>query len=255
MTGIQKTIVYLNYLGLGLFAPVLSLFLLNHGCDIRTLSIVIAIYSATVIAAEVPSGMFADLRGRKKAYFMSAIFTFGGFMLMYIAHSLPVLIPGIILLGFGAAFLSGSLDSLIIEDCICRKGDAALSEVTGAILIYQCAGIASGALINAVLPNKNGYLLHILIRLFTLLLVVILCAFFLHEGTLQRHEHNSIREQTKIIISSLKGKQFLQIALFCVFGSSISIFALETYWQPQFSTFLTVRQDGMLGILCAVGYG
>ena len=74
MTPVQIAIVFGNSFGIGLLQPVLSLFLLARGCNLQTLAVVIGVYSVTVILAEVPSGVFADLHGRKVAYFLSGLF-------------------------------------------------------------------------------------------------------------------------------------------------------------------------------------
>lgn len=214
----------------------------------------IGAYSAAVIAAEVPSGMFADLYGRKQAYLVSAAATFCSFIIMYFSHRLQVLIPGIIIFGFGTAFLSGSLDSLIIEDCVRRGGEEALPEASGALLVYQGSGIASGSLICAALPNDGSYLPHLAVRLSALLLSALLCAGFIQEGPRRGCEKRSFRGQAEAVASALKENGALQIVIFCIFGSSAGLFALETYWQPEFIGLIT-RQDYLLGILCAAGYG
>jgi len=162
MTGIQKIIIFLSYFGVGLFIPVLSLFILSHGCNLQSLAIVIGINSATVILAEVPSGIYADMRGRKYAFFLSCAFVAVSFILIYLFQNVLLLIVGIVFFGLGRAFLSGSLDSLIIEDCIRRNGDAELTAATSTNLVYQCAGIAAGSLIGGFLPNINGYFLHVI---------------------------------------------------------------------------------------------
>ena len=252
MTLIQKTIVFLSNFSLGLFVPVLSLFLLSHGCDLQSLAIVIGIYSATVIFAEVPSGMFADVRGRRNAYYLSCALTVAGFIIMYFARGIPLLIPGIILFGMGRAFASGSLDSLIIEDCLRRNGDAELSKATGSNLVYQCAGIAAGALAGGFIPNTNGYLLHVIARLAVLLAVCILCAAFLREAPSDR---KTLREQVSVTVAQLNKQRALLIVLLCIFGGGAALFVLETYWQPLLTTFIPARQQYLLGIVCAGGYG
>ncbi len=255
MTGIQKIIIFLSYFGVGLFIPVLSLFILSHGCNLQSLAIVIGINSATVILAEVPSGIYADMRGRKYAFFLSCAFVAVSFILIYLFQNVLLLIVGIVFFGLGRAFLSGSLDSLIIEDCIRRNGDAELTAATSTNLVYQCAGIAAGSLIGGFLPNINGYFLHVIVRLIVLLAVAILSAVFLKETPISKGMQKTLMAQTNMMITELINKKQLRIIMFCIFGSSITLFALETYWQPQFTTYISLKQHYLLGVLCACGYG
>jgi len=255
MTGIQKIIIFLNYFGVGLFIPVLSLFLLSHGCNLQSLAIVVGFYSVTVMISEVPSGLYADMKGRKTAFYLSCAFVAASLFMMYFAQNIPLLIIGIVFFGLGRAFLSGSLDSLIIEDCIHRNGDAALSAVTSANLVSQCAGIAIGSLIGGFLPNVSGYFLHVILRLIVLLAVIFLSALFLKEFTSSKEKQKTLISQTHMMMTLLKRKRQLRIIMLCIFGSSITLFALETYWQPQFTTLISPKQHYLLGVLCACGYG
>ena len=56
-----QLIYLLRFFGTGIILPVLSLLLLSRGATIETISLVIGLYSLTVILAEFPSGVFADL--------------------------------------------------------------------------------------------------------------------------------------------------------------------------------------------------
>lgn len=255
MTGTQKCIVFLNSFGIGLFAPVLSLFILAHGCTLQGLALVMGVYSATVVIAEVPSGVFADMFGRKRAFYLACALTAAGFILMYCAAGMPLLVAGMILFGLGRAFLSGSLDSLIIEDCLHRGGDEALPRAAGSLLVFQCAGIASGSLLCGLLPDAGGYLPHIAVRMLTILAVVILCALFLKEAPASSVSRRGLRVQAGMVLAELRRKRLLRTVLLCIFGGSVTLFALEAYWQPQLSALIPQSRHYLLGVLCACGYG
>lgn len=254
MRPFQKLIVFLNFFGTGLFVPVLSLFLLAHGSDLPNLSLLIGIYSAVVILAEVPSGMFADLYGRRNAYFLSSAFMSSSFVLLYLAQGTKLLIPGMVLFGLGGAFLSGSLDSLIMEDSIRRNGDGALSQTASSNLLYQSAGIAAGALLGGALPNIRGYLLHVIARLLVLFAVALLAALFVKEATSSAKEHPSAIDQLRKVAAIVQGEGQLKLVLLCILGSSITLFAIETYWQPRFTELISEQQHYQLGVLSALGY-
>lgn len=254
MTAIQKATVFLNYFGTGLFAPILSLFILSHGCDLQSLAVVIGIYSTTVVLAEVPSGIFADLRGRKKAFYLSCVFSTASFVLMYFSNGVFMLAVGIILFGLGRAFISGSLDSLIMEDCLKKGGEEGLSAAAGANLVCQSAGIAAGALLGGFLPETGGYLLHIVIRLAVLGAVAALCAVFIKESPRTAKQRRSLGGHLRTMAAELKSKLFLRVIMLCIFGYGMTMFAMETYWQPQFSALLVPKQQYLLGVICAAGY-
>ena len=71
MRPVHKAILFLNTFGNGILSPVFSLILLARGCDFITLPLVMGVYSATVILCEVPTGVFADLFGRRRTFLLS----------------------------------------------------------------------------------------------------------------------------------------------------------------------------------------
>ena len=65
----HRLIFFLNAFSTGLVAAVLSLIYLAHGADIQILSIFISIFAVSTILLELPSGILADLFGRKRCFF------------------------------------------------------------------------------------------------------------------------------------------------------------------------------------------
>ena len=110
MKKLYKLIVFFNWFGSGLMMPVSSMILLSRGCTISTLSIAIGIYSAATIAMEVPSGIIADIYGRKKAYLLSCFAYIAAYCLICFSVSFWTIIPAMLVQGVGRAFSSGSLE-------------------------------------------------------------------------------------------------------------------------------------------------
>ena len=61
MTRSQKWVVFSNNLGAGLFVPVLSLFLLSHGCTLQTLAAAMGVNSAVAASLRAQKTLFAVL--------------------------------------------------------------------------------------------------------------------------------------------------------------------------------------------------
>jgi MFS family permease len=196
---------------------------------------VIGINSATEILAEVPSGIYADMRGRKYAFFLSCAFVAVSFILIYLFQNVLLLIVGIVFFGLGRAFLSGSLDSLIIEDCIRRNGCRFthrwfFTEYKWLLSACNCSidCFAGSCDTQRCFSQRNADF----------------------KGNAENIDGADKYDDTELI-----NKKQLRIIMFCIFGSSITLFALETYWQPQFTTYISLKQHYLLGVLCACGYG
>ena len=68
-----QLVYFLKFFASGLIVPILSLMLLARGATIENVSLIIGLYSVTVIVSEFPSGVFADLYGRKTSFLLSSI--------------------------------------------------------------------------------------------------------------------------------------------------------------------------------------
>lgn len=65
MRAAYKIANFLNYLGFGVIVPIQSLMFYEHGCKLEAFGLILGIYAATILIAEIPSGIFADIYGRK----------------------------------------------------------------------------------------------------------------------------------------------------------------------------------------------
>lgn len=169
----QKILFFVDYFSMGLFTPVLSLVALSHGATLKTLSLFVGLFAVTVIILEVPSGMFADLEGRKRTYLMAKIFlVFSYFTALLSQNALPLAIS-YVLRGIGISFSSGSLEALIVEDYMKLHGEEAVHEVNRQMLMLSGIGAATGAILGGILGNigKNYSTLLIVIMGIELLLI------------------------------------------------------------------------------------
>lgn len=80
-------IFFLNGLSIGLLLPIMSLIFTGKGGTVKELSIGFSILSLTVIILEIPSGLFADLFGRRDCFCLSLFFKSAGYFLLLSLHS------------------------------------------------------------------------------------------------------------------------------------------------------------------------
>ena len=182
----QRLILFLHSFSGGVLMPILSLLLLERGCDLRTLPLVLGVYSATVILCEVPTGVCADLLGRKKTFLISCALGVGSMLALLLSGSVWGLLPGFVLYGLSRAFSSGSLDALIIEEYAAAHGGEGYAAITGQLSLCQSVGLAAGAVAGGALPNWRGYGLHLMIRLVLAAAVGLLCLAFVRETRRER---------------------------------------------------------------------
>lgn len=254
-------ILILNAFTAGLIAPVLSLLLIDKGATLSSISIIMGIYSFTVIVFELPSGIMADLIGRKKTFCLSLIMSLIYSAVIFFGRGFFVLCLGIFIYGLNRAISSGSFEALFIDSYIDEFGKDKLHNVTTRISVFEILGLSVGALTGGLLPevSKNyfqtlgAYDLNLIVRIFFTVIVLVLSIIFITESkdyiqdkqiSLKQHIKNS----SDIVI---KNKNIICIFI-SVFSTGFFLSSLETYWQPHFISLMS--NDNLMMLLGVMSF-
>lgn len=251
----QGLILALHWFSVGLLQPILSLMLLSRGCNIRTLPLALGLYSLTVLLLEVPSGVFADWRGRKTTYVASAALYAVSFGLLARTETFGGVAVAMTFQGAGRAFSSGSLDALVIDGAVRQGGDAALPRVTAQLMVVQNAGVALGALAGGLLPDSRGFRLHLLLKVALTVLCGLLAAGFLQdEGGPSGGTRPTLMVQLRQSAELLRHNRPLGRLLACMTMLAGLMALVETYWQPAFRALSPAAPNWRLSLLCTGGF-
>jgi len=97
------------------FEPFLILFLREQGISFFQIGILIAVREITINLTEIPTGIIADIMGRRRAMLGSFLSYILSFVMFYCSQSYIVLVLAMIFFGFGEAFRSGTHKAMIME--------------------------------------------------------------------------------------------------------------------------------------------
>lgn len=257
----DAAILLLGYFGTGLTYPVLSLVLINKGCSMAQLALVIGAFSLTGLLMELPSGIFADRYGRKRTFLLSKMLAAAATLVLLLFHGLAAVLCALTLYGGGKAFGSGSMDALLIDRCMAEDGPEALSKVTAQLSLLETVGVAVGSVGGGALPAllqhfapQRLYDGNLLLSLLCNLCVALLALRFVREMPRSKDEERVLlraylREGTAFVRSS-------PVVLLLTAGGFVTGFFLstvETYWQPAFTALLPDRS--MLWLLGMLSFG
>jgi len=135
------------------FEPFLYLFFLGNGLSFFQIGILISIREVGINLFEIPTGVIADLTGRRRAMVFSFASYILSFLTFYFFSNFLLFVPAMILFSSGEAFRSGTHKSMIMEYLdINNMGDqqvsyygktrsasrlgSALSAVIAALIVY-----------------------------------------------------------------------------------------------------------------------
>lgn len=256
---IYSIILFLNSFLTGILTPVISLLLLDKGATLSNLSLILGIYAFTVIVLELPTGIIADVFGRKKSFCLSIIVSLVSFIILLFGKGFILLSIGMMFYGLSRALSSGSFDALFIDYYIDNYGKDKLHNITTRLNVLEALGMSTGALTGGMLPKITNtyfslssiYDLNIILRLILASVVVILGFIFITESAVNNKEKRiSIKQHIKNS-SSIVAKNSTIICVFIsVFSTGFFLSSLETFWQPHFLSLLPNNSFmGLLGVM------
>ncbi len=94
----------------------------QHGLGMQDVMWLQAIFGATMIVVEVPSGYFSDVLGRRRTMIIGAVLLTAGWTWYAFAHDFAGFLTAELLLGIGLSFISGT-DSALLYDSLLDLGE------------------------------------------------------------------------------------------------------------------------------------
>jgi len=260
---LYSLIVFLKSFSTGVLIPVLSLLFIDKGASLSNLSIIMGIYSLTVVILELPTGILADVIGRKKIFCLSLIVSLLGYFIILIGHGMIFLYIGIIFYGASRALSSGSFDALFIDSYIETFGKDKLHKITTRLSVLDSLGLSLGALTGGLLPKFSLNLiwalgtfdLNVIIEIILIIIVLFLSVIFISEiSKSEIKEHISLRNHIKNSSLIVMKNKTIKCIFISAFATGFFLLAIETYWQPHFTVLLPDNSMywllGIISFLC-----
>lgn len=252
----HKILFFLNSFSTGILTPVLTLVLCSHGASLSTVPVFLGIFAVTVMVLEVPSGVFADLKGRKNTFLMSHIFIWLSFFTIFMGNSPLFLAVANVFLGMGRAFGSGSMEALEIDQYIEKNGKTHLPEINSLLAKLDNFGLASGALLGGYLGYVDSdYSLNLISLLLAEAILIFMAVFFVKEKRTERKKtEQNLLTGFSGMLKSIKASRILCAVCGMAAVLGFLLAAVETYWQPSIKLYLPENLTWLLGIVNCSAY-
>lgn len=239
----------LSYLSLGVTIPAMSLIVISKGFSLSRLSLAMIVFSLSVMAFEVPSGIYADAKGRRKSFALGLVLSLIGTLLLF-SSSYLLLCAGFACTGIGRAYASGSLDALMIERG--QRAGKKLEDIVFALDVNSGISLSVGSLLGGLLLSLGAQLdnltsLVLLVRVFLVALSLLLLFLLIPKETQTPEEAFTFKAQANALVSALSSSPFLLAFSLSVLVQGVLLASLEGYWQPYLKQLLV--SDSQLWIL------
>jgi MFS family permease len=253
----------------GLLFPVLILIILDKGLDLFQAGAILAVYSGTAVALELPTGGLSDSIGRKKVYILALSVNILAIISFLLASSFATVALAALLMGLGRALSSGSIDAWFVDEFKAAAPQGNLQEALAKANILIPVGLGIGSLIGGLLPMTLGKVINAQLgmtifaaNLFVVLVADILQLFLTQKLISERTWSNKkggwkegFRSVPSVISSSvtygLKNRIIL-VLLMVNMAIGFGVAGLELLWQPRVSEIMgNDVQTIVFGVLAA----
>ena len=247
----EKGIFFFSCLLDGMIVPVMSLVYLEHGASIENLAIFIMIYSLTVIILEVPSGMMADVFGRKRIFILSHIALMGYYIVTLCSNSAGLLAVANLFHGAGRALGSGSLEALLIDKAIAKQGEDHLKRINSQIIVLNSMALAIGAISGGILGAMGTQYNVLLMCIIVMEIVLLITSKMLIKEKWNRNIDRSLKKnlvnQLKLMGKVVKTSDVIKIMLFMSVALAMNLTLVEVYWQQKLLHILPENMGWFFG--------
>ncbi len=226
---------------LRLFEPFLILFFLNSGLSYTEIGALYATAEISTNLSEIPTGVYADMFGRRKSMLMGFGAYLISFSIFYLSSNFLILLFAMILYGLGDAFRSGTHKAMILEYLKIKKIENKKVEYYGATRSASQFGSAINSILAGVVVFYTGdYHLIFLITIIPYVLDFINLATYPKELDGEITEKKSIKKQAvdtfRDFIHMFKNRKALKALLnSSLFDSGFK--ASKDYLQPILQSF------------------
>ena len=249
--------------GTGITVPVLSLLLMARGATLETLPLVMGVTLVVTVALEVPSGVAADVLGRRRLFVCSMVLGIAVYVLLALGVSVWLVVVSSVLRGIALAARTGTLESIEVDRVMAAHANnpglrlSALDKLNSMFTVLETVGVGAGALAGGVLATLDASYLLVIAAVCVVnagALVVALLVYprdecracSAHAESQEGPRRPSVGEALHQIIAAIKDGGTLKMVLLASAAAGVVLLTVETYRQPA---LLALAGDGMTWLL------
>ncbi len=269
------TVLFLFWFSTALPMAVFILLAQARGMNLAQIGLLTAIYSATIVLLEVPTGGLADTLGRARVALLAEFVTLAGWSVFLLSFSFPAFVVAFLLNGVGRALASGSIDAWFVDSLLAIDPEVDLHprlSRAGAItlLALGLGAVSGGGIVHwfSFLPPDGTAVLTPLsspgVVALPIRITLMIAIFYLVREPSRRdkmgvHWKKGIADVPKLLRDAfrLTSGNGVLIRLLALSGASgLVLSSIELLWQPHFGHLLgnTDLRSVLLGVLLAVSF-
>lgn len=258
---------FLHWFAVGLMSPVFILMIMSKGIALAQAGVAVAAMSSAVVLVELPSGILADVLGRKRTYLFALALAMAALGFLYFAQGLAAVALALAVYGASRAISSGSIEAAFVDRHIEREGEGRLAPLMSAMNAAEAAGLAIGALAGGwipslwrvVAPGSGPYGGTILMQAAVLVALLLLTAASPtgRKRPVPRADRPAPQGFVREAAVLIRRERSLAALLIGAAAWGLAFGSVELFWQPRFRAIIGGPDAGeaALGALNAAYFG
>lgn len=212
-----------------IIVPIIIPFYKSNNLSVTQIFLVQAIFSATMLFFEIPSGYFADILGRKKTLIIGALLLPISLTIYALSHSFWPMALAEFILGIGFSMCSGTESALIFDTLKNTKQVDQYQKLEGKAEYYTRLGAAIASVFGGLLALS--YLrLPFYVNIFSSSLMCIIALTMIEPKRAKLSTSNPFKEIIRIVRYSLTHKEILPVMTFSAIILATGITSIWGYF-------------------------
>mgnify|MGYP001579009541 CR=1 FL=1 len=240
-------IVVLTTLGQTLHAATYVTFLIRQGgLSLFEINLVNVAFFSTVALMEVPTGVFADVFGRRASFLVSCVVTGAGLFIYGVSTSFWGFVSAEMIIALGVTFASGAFDAWIVDQLQHHGFEGTFEGVfsRGAVFgkMIGMAGAVVGASVfdlSMALPWFLGGAVYFIAGLVAWR--IMREDYFTRKSASWRSHFQVMRETMMTGVAISRKSSIVRFVTILVVLRAFAVQAPNMQWQPFFGRFLTTQ--------------
>lgn len=238
---------FLTSFAFGTILPVYVLYFRHYQINLFQIAFLASLFEASILIFEMPTGLVADIYGRKISVVLSAFVSFISGILFIFFPFLFGFIIAEILSGLGETLRSGALEAWLVDSLKHEGKEEKVKYAFAQGTKYKTFGNLSGLILGGYLAWLNMKLVWVPFSLMFFILSIFLLSkmkeeYRIDKRFLQRIFPN-VSEMIKKSLTVLKSQKLIFALLLLVLFSEFSFETISQYWQVHFSENLFIKTE------------
>ena len=244
---VYSIIRLLSSFALGTILPVYVLYFRHYQINLFQIALLASIFEASILIFEMPTGLVADIYGRKISVALSAFVSLvSGILFIFFPYLFGFIIAEI-LNGLGETLRSGALEAWLVDSLKHEGKEERVKYAFAQGTKYKTFGNLCGLILGGYWAWWNVKLVWVPFTIIFFILSIFLISKMREEYKIEKTISDKIFPKVSAMIKKslivLKSQKLIFALLLLVLFSEFSFETISQYWQVHFSENLSIKTE------------